>query len=295
MNCKNKNLIYTKNSNHRLGLEFFVKMTAEKEIVNYWYNKKGFFTINNIKTSSNKDAGILALNFNNGKVDDIFHVEVVCSITNNISETTNLDKSINKIITEKFEDEGITQTINNYLTQFSIQKNKIKKIIVLGAVPKSRKSEIIREFNQKEVEVIEFENILYDVLEQLDTQYYRNDIIRTLQLTKFLLLSEPTKLAKLLLNDAFTSNSRKEFLSNILDNNEIVREFKKTNIERLGVILKNSALKPNELAEMIENNILNKKTRKLFLNSLMEQEKMRKILNKSKKVKKFEMPLEKFF
>ncbi len=38
-------------------------MSAEKEIVNFWYNKKGLFTLNNIKTSSNRDCGILALKF----------------------------------------------------------------------------------------------------------------------------------------------------------------------------------------------------------------------------------------
>ncbi len=269
-------------------------MSAEKEIVNYWYNKKGFFTINNIKTNSNRDVGILALKFDQDNVDEIFHVEVSCSITNNIAETKNLNKSISKIVYEKFEDKSISETISSYIKQFSIQRKKIKKIIVLGSVPKSRKNEIISEFKQHEVEFIEFDNILYDVLEQLDTQYYRNDIIRTLQLTKFLLLSEPTKLAKLLVNENFNSNLRKEFLSNILDKEEIIKEFKKTNVERLAAILKNSGLKPAELAAMLENNILNKKTRKLFLTSLMEQEKMRKIVSKLKS-KKLEMSLQKFF
>ena len=270
-------------------------MSAEKEIVNFWYNKKGLFTINNIKTKSNRDAGILALKFVKDRVDEVFHIEVSCSITNNIGETTNLDKSISKIVNEKFEDKKVLDTINNNIKQFSIQKQKIKKVIVIGAVPKSRKHEIREEFSKGDVEVIEIENILYDVLEQLDTQYYRNDIIRTLQLTKFLLLSEPTKLAKFLVNDTFTSNLRKEFLSSILEKDEIIKEFKKTNVERLGAILKNSGLKPNELAEMLENNILNKRTRKMFLNSLMEQESMRMIVNKKKKVKKLETPLEKFF
>ena len=270
-------------------------MSAEKEIVNYWYNKKGLFTINNIKTSSNRDCGILALKFDKDKVNEVFHIEVSCSITNNITETANLGKSIAKIVDEKFEDKDIVEAINNHIKNFLIQKNKIKKIIILGAVPKSRKSEIIMEFNQKEVEVIEFENILHDVLEQLDTQYYRNDIIRTLQLTKFLLLSEPTKLAKLLVNDTFSSNSRKEFLSSILDKDEIVREFRRTNAERLSIILKNSSLKPSELVAMLDSNILNKRTRKLFLNSLIEQENTRKVVNKTKRIKKVNMPLGKFF
>ena len=270
-------------------------MSAEKEIVNYWYNKKGFFTINNIKTSSNRDAGILALKFDKDKMGTVFHIEVSCSITNNISETTNLGKSIKKIVDEKFEDKALAKAITSHIRQFSIQEEKIKNIIVLGATPKSRKNEIIKEFNQREVEVIELENILYEVIEQLDTQYYRNDIIRTLQLTKFLLLSEPTKLAKLLVNEAFSSNARKEFLSYILDKDGVIKDFKKTNVERLSAILKNSGLKPAELAEMIENNILNKKTRKIFFDSLMEQENIRKLTHNTIKTKKLEAPLEKFF
>ena len=270
-------------------------MSAEKEIVNYWYNKKGLFTINNVKTSSNRDCGILALKFEKDRVNEVFHIEVACSITNNITETMNLGKSISKIVSEKFKDNGVEEAISSYTAQFSIPKQKIRKIIILGAVPKSRKSEIIKEFSNKEVEVIEFENILYDVLEQLDTQYYRNDIIRTLQLTKFLLLSEPTKLAKFLVNDTFSSSSRKEFLSTILDKDEIVKEFKKTNTERLGAILKNSGMKPSELAHMLEHDILNKRTRKMFFDSLTEQEKIRKVVNKLIKKKKTEMDLEKFF
>src|SRR3990167_9224746 len=147
-------------------------MSAEKEIVNFWYNKNGLFTINNIKTSSNRDAGILALKFDNDRVNEVFHIEVSCSLTNNIAETTNLDKSVSAIVNEKFDDKKILDAVNNHIKNFSIQKSKIKRIMILGAVPKSRKSEIIRKFNEKEVEVIEFENILYDVLEKLDKYHY---------------------------------------------------------------------------------------------------------------------------
>lgn len=270
-------------------------MSAEKEIVNYWYNKNGFFTINNIKTNSNKDIGILALKFGKDSFNEIFHVGVNCSITNNMSETANLARSISKVIEEKFEDKSIAETIKSHIKQFSSQKPELKRTIIIGAVPKSRKNEIVKEFRQRDVEVIDFENVLDDVMGQLDTQYYRNDIIRTLQLTKFLLLSEPAKLAKMLINGSFSSTSRKEFLSNILEKDEIIKEFKKTNAERLAMILKNANLSPSELAAMLENNILNKRTRNTFLKSLMEQEKTRKLLNKTQKARKLETPLKKFF
>ena len=269
-------------------------MSAEKEIVNYWYNKRGFFTINNIKTNSNRDIGILALRINRNELEEIFHVQVSCSITNNMSEAQNAEKSVSKIIEDRFDEKLLADAIKDITGHLSIQKESIKRVMVVGALPKSSKSRIISEFDKRGVTVIEFEDILYDVLDKLNTQYYKNDIIRTLQLTKFLLLSEPKKLAKMLVNDA-SSASRKEFLSNILEDGDIIKEFKKTNVERLGAILKNSKLKPNELVEMLEHNILNKRTRKLFINSLMEQEKTRKIVNKQKRVKKLNIPLENFF
>ena len=269
-------------------------MSAEKEIVNYWYNKKGLFTVNNIKTNNNRDCGILALKFDNSNVNEVFHIGVSCSITNNISETANPEKSVGKIVDEKFDDKSVKSSVNKYIKQFSVPENNVKKIIILGAVPKSRRTDIIRKFNERNVEVILFEDVLYDVMEQLDTQYYKNDIVRTLQLTKFLLLSEPAKLAKMLANDNHTSNSRKEFLSNILGNEDIVKDFRKTNVERLSIILKNSDITPTELAGVLNSNILNKRTRGIFMNSLIEQQKTRKAEGRTRRVRKVNVPLAKF-
>ena len=270
-------------------------MSAEKEIVNYWYNKKGLFTVNNIKTSNNRDCGILALRFDEDKVDEIIHAEVSCSITNNISETTNLDKSINKIIGEKFDNKDVQNTISGYIKPFSLAKQNIRKELVLVPVAKSRKAEIIRKFSENNVEVIEFDNILYDVLEKLDTQYYKNDIIRTLQLTKYLLLSEPTKLVKMLASDSFTPNLRNEFLSTVLNEDNLIKGFRKANTENVSIILKNASLKPSELAVMLGQEVLNRRTRKPFLNSLMEQENTRKITNNNKRIRKKVVSLENFF
>ena len=33
-------------------------MSAEKEIVNFWYNQHGYFTITNLKSKGNRDLGI---------------------------------------------------------------------------------------------------------------------------------------------------------------------------------------------------------------------------------------------
>ena len=262
-------------------------MSAEQEIVNCWCNRKGFFTISNIK-ANNKDIGILAIN---PKSQEILHMQVICSLTGTI-DSKEMGISAEKISEEKFYNNSILEAVQKNI---NFEKPMVKRVLVLSSLPKSRKAGMMREFEALGVQIMEFENILYELLENLDTQYYKNDIIRTLQLTKFLLLSEPAKMAKMLVNDSFSSASRKEFLSNILDSEEIIKEFRKTNSERLGMILKNSGLKPSELAGMLENNILSKKTRKLFMNSLMEQESNRKITGKQKKIRKNNMQLEKFF
>lgn len=261
-------------------------MSAEKEIVNYWYNKKGFFTISNLK-ANNKDVGILAINHES---KEALHVQVSCSLTGTI-DSKEMGISAEKISEEKFFDDAISDCVKKNVS--SIENPAIKRVLVLSSLPKSKKAGIIKEFAIMDILVIEFENILYDTLEQLDTQYYKNDMIRALQLVKFLLFTEPEKTSKLL--SGLTSSSRKEFLSSILDNEEIIKEFKRTNSERLGIILRSSGLKPAELAAMLDNSILSKKTRKLFLNSLMEQESTRKIVNKTKRIKKVNMPLGKFF
>jgi len=269
-------------------------MSAEKEIVNYWYNKKGLFTINNIKTSGNRDCGILALKFEKDKINEILHVEVSCSITSTIAESKNIEKSVANIVKDKFENRIIMETLSNYTKQLAAAA-RLKRIMVLGSIPKTRKTEIIRAFSGSNVEVIEFEDVLYDVLENLDTKYHKNDIIRTLQLAKFLLLNQPAKMAKMLVDNNFSTSSRKEFLLNILDRDEIVKEFKKTNTERLGMILKSSNLKPNDLARMIEQDILNNRTRKQFYESLEEQDNSRKAINKTNKIRKKNVVLGKFF
>ena len=161
------------------------KLSAEKEIVNYWYNKNGFFTINNIK-AANRDVGILALKFKKEKLEEVKHIEVSCSISGNMMEK-NLEGFVKKTIDEKFNNKNVIKEVNNNLKSFSEIK-KIKKVLILGMLPKSRKKEVISSFKNKDVAVLEFQVVLSKVIGELDSQYYKNDIIRTLQLVKYLVL-----------------------------------------------------------------------------------------------------------
>lgn len=274
------------------------RLTAEKDIVNYWLNKKGFFTISNIKASRNKDIGILALRFDKEKLKELLHIEVSCSISSSVTETTDLKKTAEKIADIKFLNQSVSKAVDSYVAQFQNLK-KIRRILVLGALAKSRKKEIIDVFKSKSIDVVEFEEIVCEVIQELDTQYYKNDVIRTLQLVKHLLFTNPKKLADLLSEKGkiLNVNTRGVFLSELLSQELIKKEFTKADEEQIISILKYSSLKnPERLAQLLESELLNRKTRKPFLNFLLEQERMRKLYKETTKTKeKAEKPLMSFF
>jgi len=88
-------------------------LSAEKEVINFWLNRKGYFTVNNLK-SGNTDIGILALKFDKGVLTHIMHVEIICSITG-FSEQ---NFAIDKLIDDKFDDRNITVAIKKYTKAF---------------------------------------------------------------------------------------------------------------------------------------------------------------------------------
>ncbi len=261
-------------------------MSAEKEVVNFWLNRKGYFTVNNLK-SGNKDVGLLALKFDKGSLTHIMHVEVSCSISGSTEQTYNT----RKIIDDKFNDKNIVKSIKKYTNKIT-DNIEIENIIVLNSLPKD-KGELIDKFKKNRINVMEFEDIISDVMGELKTEYFKNDVIRTMQITKYLLLQNPKKFADVFYN-TLPQTKRKEFLVEFLSRDEIMKEFKKTNEERLAMILKQSSIKPDKLAKMLENEVLNRRTRKPFIASLMEQKKIGKVYKKEIKVKK-EKPLSRFF
>ena len=87
-------------------------MNPEKEIVNLWLNKKGFFTINDINAGKNKVIDIIAIKLANGKLERVEHVEVNCSISSTI-----VDKDINEYI-RKFEDKTVIKKVKQVVKEF---------------------------------------------------------------------------------------------------------------------------------------------------------------------------------
>ena len=261
-------------------------MSAEKEVVNFWLNRKGYFTVNNFK-SGNKDVGILALKFYKGTLTNIMHVEVSCSITG-FNEQSNI---IDRVIDEKFNDGNIAAAIKKHTKDMS-KDIKTENVVVLNSLPKDR-DEITKKLEKDGIIMFEFEDILSDVMKELKTEYFKNDIVRTMQITKFLLMSNPKKFVDVLYS-TLSPAKRREFLAELLSRDEVIKEFRKTNEERLALILKQAMIKPERLAEMLERDVLNRRTRKPFIDSLMQQEKIGRVYKKELKAKE-DTPLVKFF
>jgi hypothetical protein len=264
-------------------------MSAEKEIVNFWYNQQGYFTLNNLK-SNNRDVGIVALKFSGGKVEDACYVDVSCSISGNLSETTNISAMVGEMVIEKFEKSVIRSVLDSRSFEMPVSSDQIRKCIVLGAIPKSRKHDIIAAFKERSVFVIEFEDVLGTVMNKLDTQYYRNDVVRTLQLMKYLLLSEPRKVAEMMGSSLLNSSLREELVMRLMENDEMVRGVRRLEEDKMGDIISHSKLRnPEKLAAILHKKVLNSKTKGVFVDTLMKQKGYRRA--KAKK----EMPLRKFF
>ena len=261
-------------------------MSAEKEVVNFWLNRKGYFTVNNLK-SGNKDIGILALKFDKGTLTNIMHVEVSCSITG-FNEQSNI---IDSVIDEKFNDGNIVAAIKKHTKDMN-EDIETENIVVLNSLPKDR-SEITKKLEKSGIIMFEFEDILSDVMKELKTEYFKNEVIRTMQITKFLLMQNPKKFVDVLYG-TLSPSKRREFLTELLSRDEVIKEFRKTNEERLALILKQSMIKPEKLAEMLEKDVLNRRTRKPFIASLIQQEKIGRVYKKELKAKE-ETPLVKFF
>ena len=261
-------------------------MSAEKEVVNFWLNRRGYFTVNNLK-SGNKDVGILALKFDKGTLANIMHVEVSCSIAG-FNEQSNI---IDRVINEKFNDENVVVAIKKYTKDMG-KDTETENVVVLNSLPKG-KDEITNKLEKNRIIMFEFEDILSDVMKELKTEYFKNDVIRTMQITKFLLMQNPKKFVDVLYG-TLSPSKRREFLTELLSRDEVIKEFRKTNEERLALILKQSMIKPEKLAEMLEKDVLNRRTRKPFIASLIQQEKIGRVYKKELKAKE-ETPLVKFF
>ncbi len=261
-------------------------MNPEKEVVNWWLNKKGYFTVNSIKVAKNKEIDILAIKLTNGKLEKIVHVETACSISS-------VDNLSPKEYLLKFEDKLVLDKIKAIINEYVNKGAKYEKALVLGITSK------LDEFKKLGVKIFLFKDILSDVLISLNKQNYRNEIIRTLQLVKYIALANPEKLAMLIAdegkNKTLKLNTREELLDYLLNQKEVIRVLSKESFEKhLGELLKHSSItRPEKLAHVLIDSIMTTRTRNRFIKALLEHKDIKKIVKKP--IRKKEKPLQYFF
>lgn len=253
-------------------------MEPEKEIVNWWLNRSGFFTLNNIKAAHNKEIGTLALKFGKDG-SSIQHIEVNCSVSyprNLTMDKSSPEKSVEDYTAKKFENEIIVKKVKESIKELTGEEREYQKAIVLGNLAQGNRKKIIGILRKKGYLVYKFEDILGEVMLNLDRQNYQSATIRNLQLIKHILLSEPKALADLLNKkgkyDILNQNTREDFLKEFLSHEENQRIIQKELNESIMIdLLKNSSLKrPDKLAKVVGGGFLSRRSGKKFLERLEE-------------------------
>ncbi len=231
-------------------------MNPEKSIVNVWLNKNGFFVVNDIN-AGNRVIDILAIKQKDGL--KIQHVEIMCSISGVITGGEKKD------LLRKFDDANVVKQVKAKIKNYLGAEANYERVLVTTS-----------DVDLKGVKVIKFDDVLLDVVKDLDTQYYKNSVVRTMQLLKYLLIAKPASLSVLVgetdVHKPLTHAGRRKFITDMLLQDVSKRIFKKPSSEKVLIeLLKESSLKqPERLAEAL-NEILTKRGSSRFMNLLLQQ------------------------
>ncbi|MBI4149425.1 hypothetical protein HY491_03175 [Candidatus Woesearchaeota archaeon] len=247
-------------------------MIAEKDLASYWLHAHGFFTMQSIKVGKNKEIDILAVRVHEGKVQNIQQVELSTSISTSANLTLDamtLPESVEKFIEKRFDDGMILAEMEKRLA--ALGKKSYERVVVLGAMAAANRKQAAELLEQRQISVIRIENILFDIMNTIDRQDY-HPTMRALQLIKFMLLSKPAKLAALIENEAgiFNQAAKERFIQQLLSQHAVKRILgKEENQELLAVLLRESRIKPEILAQLIAG-LLTTRAKPRFLQAFLE-------------------------
>ena len=231
-------------------------MGPEKEIVELWLNRKGFFTIKDINAGS-RVIDVLAIKQDSQPM--VAHVEVACYVSGALTAKK-------EELENKFSSASVVKKIRQAIREHLGSDREYERFLIT-TVPGIKLSG---------VNVIEFDKVLFEFISSVDRQFYSNSVMRTLQLVKYVLLSNPAYTAKIIGNEekfrALTHHSREEFIQKLFEQDVAKKIFAKKANEGLMVeLLKCSTLKsPERLAAAIDK-ILTKRTATKFMNTLLKQ------------------------
>ncbi len=254
-------------------------MNPEKEIVNLWLNRQGFFTVSDIN-ANNRVVDIIAIRQRNQPV--VQHVELHCSVS---SPSTVVSEKEKADLLRKFNDSNVIAAVERTIKSHFGKESEYEKVLVTTA-----------QVSLPGITVISFQEVIREVVSQLDRQNYQSPIIRSLQLVKYVLISNPAMLASLFSkgdsNRPLTYHNKEQLLKQMLQQDVALKLFGKKQNEPLIIsILKNSTLKqPERLAAALEA-ILTKRTATRFLNVLLQQKDVKSAIeeeiSKDQKLVKF--------
>jgi len=240
-------------------------VSPEKDIVNLWLNRQGFFTVSDIN-ANNRVVDIIAIRQKNQPV--VQHVELHCSVSSPAVVVSDREKAD---LLRKFNDANVTAAVERTIKSYLGRESEYEKVLVTTA-----------HVSLPGITVIRFQEVIKDVVAQLDRQNYRSPIMRALQLVKFGLMANPASMAALMSRDdsdkhkPLSYHNKEELLKQLLEQDVAQKLFGKKENEQLIVnILKNSTLKqPERLAAALET-VLTKRTATRFLNVLLQQKEVK--------------------
>ena len=230
-------------------------MGPEKEIVQLWLNGNGFFTITDIN-AGNRVIGMIAIK--QGAEPRIAHVEVACGVSGSFS--TGKDDLLNR-----FNNASVVKKVSQTIKAHTGKDRKYEKLLIT-TMP----------VRLKGVRVEGFDRAMFEFVNRLDRQYYANNVMRTLQLAKFSLLSNPGYAVGLIGNTgerkALTHQSRGQFMERLFEQDFAKKFFSKKSSEGLLTgLLKDSTLRnPERLARVMDGMFTGRKAER-FLNAFLRQ------------------------
>lgn len=252
-------------------------MDPDKEIINWWLNKKGFFTLSGIKVDKNRVIDVIAIKLTDGKAARVMHIETAVSISS-------IDSAKIKAYVERFDDKSVSSKVRETIKEYIGAESKYEKVFIVGQDLKS--------IDMKGITVFSFNDILFEIIKSLDKQNYFNPVIRTLQLLKYQCLSDPKKLSELVNfqgdSQIFSGLSRDQFMKELFRHKSTRKSISKPEMEEeLIEALKLSSInRPERLAKILQEKVLGSKSKKRF-QKLIAPEQREEALNKDQKLLEF--------
>ncbi len=227
-------------------------MNPEHQIVNLWLNNQGFFTVNDINAGK-RVIDIIAVK--QEKEPRIQHIEVNCSVAGNMATAKEQEELL-----KRFNSPEVVKAVNKNIRELLGKSVDYEKVLVTT----------YNNINIQGVNILTFDKILASFVSGLDTQNYRSSVIRSMQLMKYLLMSNPASMidvfGKIGKSKVITQSEREKLITGLLKQESTKKVFeKKKNEEALIGLLVSSPLKnPERLAKALMENMTNRSYNKLL-------------------------------